>query len=82
MSETTWTPGSPEIMKTLPKTHGLRDVAVIAFLAAVLGGFVAQLVSPGVAPAGEIARQAATSSVKLAENAPRGVPPNCPDVRR
>ncbi len=67
MTETT--AASPEIMKTLPKTHGLRDLAVIAFLAAVLGGFVGQLVSPGAGPAGEIARHGATSTT-VAANVP------------
>ncbi len=36
-------PASPAFSR-LPRTHGLKDVAVVAFLVVVLGAFVGQLV--------------------------------------
>jgi hypothetical protein len=36
---------SSSLHLTAPRSHGLRDLAVVAFLAIVLGSFVAQIAS-------------------------------------
>jgi len=53
---------------TAPRSHGLRDLAVVAFLAIVLGSFVAQIAS---APSSAGTALAPTASASV-DCAPRG----------
>ncbi len=51
---------TPAFFARLPRRHALRDAAVVAFLAIVLGAFVAQIVRPvpPIAQAHEVASAA------------------------